>query len=86
MRPRLLHLGYTGTGARKRAQAAGFNEAEAFTPRIYPVLDRRGICELDFNEAEAFTPRIYRARLRILPGRPDFNEAEAFTPRISSVS
>ena len=34
MRPRLLHLGYGGTTIVFSEVSAGFNEAEAFTPRI----------------------------------------------------
>ena len=58
MRPRLLHLGYRTYIRIYNTIIKSFNEAEAFTPRIYmrnvalhPVL-------LGFNEAEAFTPRI----------------------------
>ena len=58
MRPRLLHLGYEGLGQHGPGEAHGFNEAEAFTPRIRHHHGRpqaEGVC---FNEAEAFTPRI----------------------------
>ena len=36
----------------------GFNEAEAFTPRIHRRSGRRIYRLSRFNEAEAFTPRI----------------------------
>ena len=34
MRPRLLHLGYTTRVPTGLGMGSGFNEAEAFTPRI----------------------------------------------------
>ena len=39
----------------------GFNEAEAFTPRIFPPSPARESRHNRFNEAEAFTPRISSA-------------------------
>ena len=58
MRPRLLHLGYALWIVFLTNPFIGFNEAEAFTPRIHDVL-RTGRAGPDrFNEAEAFTPRI----------------------------
>ena len=35
MRPRLLHLGYVLAGGMLEGELQGFNEAEAFTPRIF---------------------------------------------------
>ena len=35
MRPRLLHLGYLAIANFKGFEYPGFNEAEAFTPRMY---------------------------------------------------
>ena len=59
MRPRLLHLGYGTDAQTGRGEYNGFNEAEAFTPRILRLAEEQtrgaGLC---FNEAEAFTPRI----------------------------
>ena len=39
MRPRLLHLGYIHGNLHRPRAAHGFNEAEAFTPRI-PLVAR----------------------------------------------
>ena len=84
MRPRLLHLGSLIIGRAKVRLTRGFNEAEAFTPRIprgrAKINCRKG-CR--FNEAEAFTPRIpFCGRLLFTGFSSRFNEAEAFTPRI----
>ena len=59
MRPRLLHLGSRHGIIIPITWIWGFNEAEAFTPRIprcvvWMVRRKRA----RFNEAEAFTPRI----------------------------
>ena len=83
MRPRLLHLGSPAIFTGSVKGLLGFNEAEAFTPRILrpklPSLSRSS----GFNEAEAFTPRIQGCRrLWMCGGALRFNEAEAFTPRI----
>ena len=58
MRPRLLHLGYQLEVQRAHLDPDGFNEAEAFTPRIPWECRRRQAGSQSFNEAEAFTPRI----------------------------
>ena len=44
MRPRLLHLGYVDVRVIQELCIGGFNEAEAFTPRIFvfAVLARGG--------------------------------------------
>ena len=58
MRPRLLHLGYREAIVPGPSVLRGFNEAEAFTPRILSAaLSIEGDAPR-FNEAEAFTPRI----------------------------
>ena len=59
MRPRLLHLGYLKVAREAEHVQAGFNEAEAFTPRIRRPAPCAGTCVPRFNEAEAFTPRIH---------------------------
>ena len=59
MRPRLLHLGYMPPSRTTAARRSGFNEAEAFTPRIHQFISVRREESIGFNEAEAFTPRIH---------------------------
>ena len=84
MRPRLLHLGYRRCAPRRHAGRDGFNEAEAFTPRI-PITSaaRAHLLGTRFNEAEAFTPRIRGSDwIALAESLGGFNEAEAFTPRI----
>ena len=68
MRPRLLHLGYGRRAGRALVRRQGFNEAEAFTPRISGARQSMRLWCYSFNEAEAFTPRICLARiLTLLP-------------------
>ena len=86
MRPRLLHLGYGAAAVAALVIAAGFNEAEAFTPRIpTSSIWRSGIGPC-FNEAEAFTPRIPPFPPLSSICLSGFNEAEAFTPRIQDIA
>ena len=87
MRPRLLHLGYFALGDGRRIRVHGFNEAEAFTPRILEKKETLAPkTNPSFNEAEAFTPRIRRIETDAQTGHGGFNEAEAFTPRIQSAT
>ena len=83
MRPRLLHLGYAGLASCFNRHISCFNEAEAFTPRIFrtPPSGSSGV------RLASMRPRLLhlgyylaRGHLRHIIG--GFNEAEAFTPRI----
>ena len=83
MRPRLLHLGSDPTESKGWPDDAGFNEAEAFTPRIQ--VGGFG-CPPKYAEA-SMRPRLLHlgsigmmSIWRYVASR--FNEAEAFTPRI----
>ena len=54
----------------KKTTSFGFNEAEAFTPRIQRTKFTRFCRRMRFNEAEAFTPRIRDCEISATTNRP----------------